>query len=193
MRAVIISTLGVVGRDESVRAEAARRFDAGQVDGDLAVAVLRVVADQDRPGDYETFLERYRHPRDPQEEQRYLRALYAFNEERVALDAAERCFGEIRSQDAQLVLGLLTSNRVTGPAVWRYLTSRWQEALDRSAPDLQEFLARGVQTFYTDPVLAAEAEAFLLAHPVDGQRTAIQYLELLRVGLAFAAAVRQQF
>ncbi len=44
-------------------------------DGDLANAILRVVASQDRPGDYETFLERYRNAASPQDEQRYMRGL----------------------------------------------------------------------------------------------------------------------
>jgi len=193
MRGVILATLGTVGRDESVRAEASRRFAANTLDGDIAGAVLRVVADQNRPEDYATFLERYRHARDPQEELRYLRGLAGFSDETLALDAAALCFTEVRSQDAQIVLGMLSMQRDSGPAVWRYMTSRWQEALDRSAPDLQEMLTLGVATFYTDAAFAAQVEAFHLAHPVVGQRTVTQRLELLHVGLAFAAAVRQQF
>jgi puromycin-sensitive aminopeptidase len=193
MRGIIVSTLGVVGRDESVRTEAVRRFEADTLDGDLATHVLRVVADQNRPGDFETFVERYRHARDPQEEMRYLRGWAGFSDERVALEAAALCFTEVRSQDAQVTLGLLTTPRVSGPAVWRYMTSRWPEALDRSSPDLQEWMTWGVPTFYTDPAFAAQVEDFHLANPIVGQRWVIQRLELLHVGLAFAAAVRQQF
>ncbi|MFI5036283.1 MAG: M1 family metallopeptidase [Acidimicrobiales bacterium] len=192
-RAVVVGVLGTVGADEAVRAEAARRFEADDLDGDLAAAVLRVVAEQNRPGDYETFLERFRHARTPQEEQRYLIGLAGFSEERVALDAAALCFSEVRSQDAPFVLGYLSMQRVTGPAVWRYVTSRWPEALSHSSPELQEKLTLGLTTYFTDSAFAAEVEAFHLAHPVSGQRTVLQRLELLRVGLAFAAAVRQQF
>ena len=49
-----------VGGNEAIRAEAVTRFEANEINGDLANAILRVVASQDRPGDYETFLERYR-------------------------------------------------------------------------------------------------------------------------------------
>ncbi|NBV26822.1 MAG: M1 family peptidase, partial [Actinobacteria bacterium] len=45
LRAVAISTLGILGRDEAVRAEAVRRFDAGQLEGDTARALLRIVED----------------------------------------------------------------------------------------------------------------------------------------------------
>ncbi|HEY5105092.1 MAG TPA: M1 family metallopeptidase, partial [Acidimicrobiales bacterium] len=53
LRSVVISTLGTFGNDENVRAEAVRRFEANDMAGDLAAAILRVVANQDRPGDYE--------------------------------------------------------------------------------------------------------------------------------------------
>jgi puromycin-sensitive aminopeptidase len=36
LRALTISTLGILGRDEAVRAEAVRRYDANQLDGDTA-------------------------------------------------------------------------------------------------------------------------------------------------------------
>ncbi|MGC8509454.1 MAG: M1 family metallopeptidase [Acidimicrobiales bacterium] len=194
-RAIIIGLLGITGGDESVRAEARRRFAAGEMDGDLAATILRIVADQNQPGDYETFLERYRHAPTPQEEMRYLMALGGFGDERIALDAAERCFHEFRPQDAPIVLMALTRNEKTGPAVWRYLTSRWDEALARFSPSHHSRLAGGVPTFIRDPAFAAEVEAFHVAHPVVGgyPATVPQQLERLRVGLAFAAAIRSQF
>ncbi len=194
-RALIIGLLGIAGGDESVRAEARRRFTTGEMDGDLAATILRIVADQNHPGDYETFLERYRHAPTPQEEMRYLTALGGFSDERLALDAAERCFHEFRPQDAPIVLMALTRNEQTGPAVWRYLTSRWDEALARFSPSHHSRLAAGVPTFIRDPAFAAEVEAFHVAHPVVGgyPATVPQQLERLRIGLAFATAIRSQF
>ena len=194
-RAIIIGLLGITGGDESIRAEACRRFDANELDGDLAATILRLVADQNRPGDYETFLERYRHAPTPQEEMRYLAGLGGFSDERLALDAAERCFHEFRAQDAPIVLVGLTRNERTGPAVWRYLTARWDDALSRFSPSLHARLAAGVPTFIRDPAFAAEVEAFHVAHPVVGgyPATVAQQLERLRVGLTFATAIRSQF
>ena len=100
LRALVLSTLGTTGANASIQAEAARRFDANDINGDLAYAILRVVASQDRPGDYETFIERFRSASSPQDEQRYWRGLAGFNEERVALDAADKAFSEFRNQDA---------------------------------------------------------------------------------------------
>jgi puromycin-sensitive aminopeptidase len=195
LRANVIATLGMFGGDQEVRAEAIRRYEAGEMDGDLAQSILRVVASQDRPGDYEAFLEHYRSAPTAQEQFRYLVALGAFNEERVALDAAEKAFSEFRTQDAPLVLPLWTRNEITGPAVWRYMTSRWDEATTRFPVNSHARMASGVTTFIKDPAFAEEVEAFHLAHPVTGGYPASvpQWLELMHVGLAFAAAMRQQF
>ena len=195
LRASVILMLGVFGANSEVRAEAIRRYEAGAMDGDLAQSILRVVASQDRPGDYEAFLEHYRSASTPQEQMRYLIALGSFNDERVALDAAEKCFSEFRTQDAPLVLPVYTRNEITGPAVWRYLTSRWDEATARFPKNTHARLASGIPTFIKDPAFADEVEAFHRAHPVSGGYPASvdQWIELMRVGLSFAAVIRPQF
>ncbi len=193
LRALAISALGVWAQDEAVRAEAVRQFEADQMDGDLARAILRVVADQDRPGDYATFLERHRRARDPQEEVRYLWALAGFNDPASSRDAAERCFSEFRNQDGPLLMGMLTRNATTGADTWRYLTTRWEEALAKFPPSTHSRMAAGVSTFITDAAFADEVEAFHRSHPIGGeQRTVEQELERMRIGLAFAQRLRGQ-
>ncbi len=194
LRALVLSTLGIVGGDESIRAEALQRFDADTLDGDLARSILRLTADQNRPGDYETFLDRFRHAQNPQEEQRYQWGLADFPDERCALDAAEKCFSEFRNQDATIELGLLTRNARTGPRVWTYLTTRWDEAVEKFPPSSLSRLALGIPTFITDEAFAATVEAFHKSHSLGGeQRTIDQQLERMRIGLTFCAAMRQQF
>ena len=193
LRAIVIGTLGTIGADESVRAEAQRRFEANTMDGNLAPAIMRVVAGENRPGTYETFLERYHHAPNPQVEQRYLHALGAFGDERVALDAATQCFESFRTQDSPVVLGLLTRNERTGPAVWRYLTGRWDEAVARFPASAHAYMALGLPTFIRDAALADEVERFHTEHSLGGeQRTVVQQIERMRVGLTFAQAVRRQ-
>ncbi|MDE3146903.1 MAG: M1 family metallopeptidase, partial [Acidobacteriota bacterium] len=160
VRATALSVLGTLGGREDVRTEAVRRFEANDLHGDTARAVLRVVARQDRPGDYATFLERYAAAGTPQEEVRYLYSLGEFDDEATALDAARRCFDEFRNQDGPIVLGLMTMNAHTGPAVWRYITSRWDEALEKFPPSTQVRLALGVNTFISDAPFAEEVAAF---------------------------------
>jgi len=195
MRAIVLRVLGTLVGDEAIRAEAVRRFEANQLDADIAGATLAIVACQDRPGDYENFLERYRHATTPQEEMRILLSgLPQFREERVALDAAEKCFSEFRSQDASPEFALLTANAVTGPAVWRYMTGRWDDALSMFPLNTLYYLTHGVPTFIKDEAFADTVERFHTEHPIEGmQRMVEQDLERMRVGLTFAAAMRQQF
>jgi puromycin-sensitive aminopeptidase len=195
VRSLVLGVLGTIVEDAAIRAEAVRRFEANELDGDLAGSILRIVASQDRAGDYETFLERYRHAPTPQDAQRYLRwGFGAFREERVALDAAEKCFSEFRTQDASTVLGILSRNEVTGPAVWRYFTGRWDEAIAKFPTDTLDRSTLGVSTFIKDAAFAAAVDAFHTAHPIVGrQRTVEQALERMHVGVVFADALRRQF
>jgi puromycin-sensitive aminopeptidase len=194
LRATLISTLGVFANDETIQAEAVRRFEANELDGDLARSILRVVAHQNRPGDYQIFLERYKSATTPQDELRYLYSLSDFPDLEVARDVINRCFEEFRVQDAPMILGLLTANAVVGSDVWRTLAGRWDEALASFPPSLMVRLTVGIPTFIKDRALADSVEAFHHGHTLGGdQRTVEQYLERMRVGLAFADALREQF
>ncbi len=194
LRATVLLTLGRIGEHEGIRAEARRRFEANTMDGNLAPAILRIVAADGLWADYEIFLERYRTGATPQDKQRYLRAFSGFGIEEIALDFAAKCFTEVRTQDASSSLGLLSTNAATGPAVWRYIASRWDDALATFPRDTASYMALGVSTFITDPAFATQVEAFHQSHSLGGlQRTVDQALERMRVGIAFTKAVRQQF
>ncbi len=193
LRALAIQLLGTYGQDEAIIAESFRRFDANELVGDLAAPVLAIVVNQNRAGDLDECERRRKNAATPQDEQRYLRGLSGFSEERVALDAANKCFGEIRSQDASAVLGLLSMNATTGPSVWRLIASRWNEALAKFPPNTLSYMTLGIRTFINDATFADEVEAFHTSHQLSGeQRTVQQNIELMRVGLTFAAAMREQ-
>jgi puromycin-sensitive aminopeptidase len=193
VRATAIGALGTLGQDEGIQAEAYRLYLSDNLDGDIARAVLRVVASRGRRAEFDTFLERWRAAKTPQEEQRYQFGLADFPGEAEALDAAERCFSEFRSQDGPIILGLLERNRVTGPAIWRYVASRWEDALARFSPNTHTRMVNGLVTFFGDPTVVHEVEEFHRHHPIAGEeRTVDQMLERLRVGLTFRDAMRAQ-
>ena len=193
VRAITISTLGTYGHDANVVAEAQRRFDTGTLEGDTANAILRVTANANRPGDYEEFLKRFENALDPQEEQRYQRALAHFPDPDIALDAARRCLEEFRTQDGPMTLGLLTRNRVSGPAVWRFITERWDEAMERFPVNGRDRMCVGIPTFIADRAFADSVASFCDTHPIAGeQRTIAQHIERMRIGLDFADAIRPQ-
>ena len=194
LRANVIAVLGRLGGDESIKATARALFLANTMDGNLANAILRIVADDGLESDYQVFLDRYRNGATPQEKQRYLRSFNAFGVPPIALDFAEKCFTEVRSADGSSTLAGLTTNPDTGAAVWEYVTSRWDDAIARFPRDTSYYLAMGIPTFINDPALADSAAAFMRAHPMGGmQKSVEQAIEKMYIGLAFATAVRRQF
>jgi puromycin-sensitive aminopeptidase len=194
LRAIVLATLGTIGGDEAIQAEARRRFEADETDGDLGNAILLVVAEGGSEADYRTMLERFRHAPTPQAEQRYRRALAGFDVAAIALDVAALCFTEIRSQDAPNVLASLARLRVCGPDVWRYITGRWDDAIKNFPAYLLARLTWGLPTYITDEAFSAEVEAFLNTHPLELQwRLVNQSIEKMHVGLTFTTAMRAQF
>ena len=118
--------MGTVGADAEVRAEAARRFDASPIGGgsgdpipaDIETAMLAVVAQLVRPGDYDALLERYRSASTPQEEMRSLGALAGFPDVDLCLRTFDLAMTEVRSQNGFSVIGALLANPVGNQAVW---------------------------------------------------------------------------
>ena len=145
-RALVLSSLGTIGADPVVRAEAARRFDGPDpVDPDIEGAVLAAVAHQLRPGDYETILDRYRHPANPQEELRYLTALATFPDPALGRRTFELARTEVRTQNGPYLVATLLSNRVAGPAVWEEVKAHWDMLLDRFPMNSHARMVDGVR------------------------------------------------
>ncbi len=193
LRASLVRALGVLGDDADVRRGAIERFDgpAGSIDPDIASAVLDVVAQQLRPGDYDTVLARYRDAATPQEEQRYLFALGAFPDVGLTERTVELCFDEVRTQNAPYLLRDLLANRVTGPTAWALLEERWEEALAKFPANSHSRMLDGVSALCADPSVAARVTAFLEAHPLAvGSRQVSQALERLAINVAFGQRAR---
>ncbi|MGH9046123.1 MAG: M1 family metallopeptidase [Acidimicrobiales bacterium] len=196
LRSVLLSTLGTIGKDEAIRAEAARRFDAARnggepVNADLEGAVLGVLADQRRPGDYDAFYARYQSAGTPQQEQRYLSALAAFPDVELGTHTFELALHDVRTQDAPYLITGLLANRVAGPAVFERLTDHFDEVLDRFPVNSHSRMLQGVRTMCGDAAVARRVTEFLSARPLrSGQRSVDQALERLWVNVDFVERER---
>ncbi len=187
LRATVVAALGTLGRDEAVIAEATRRFDAGDVVGDLANAIVSITMRQDRPGDPATCEARREAAATPQDEQRYLFAPAASSNPGVVMDAFERAFTTVRTQDAPYLVGALMRNRVGGPAVWRAMTERWTQAIELFPAGSPVAMVTGLHTFGSLPELAADVRRFHELHPLEiGQQQVAQVLDLMDVHVALA-------
>jgi puromycin-sensitive aminopeptidase len=198
LRAMAINLLGTIGADEEVRSEAARRFDASPIAGgstaippDIESAVLAVVAQLLRPGDYDAVLARYRSASTPQEEMRALGTLAAFPDVELCLQTFDLAMTEVRSQNGFAVLGALLANPVACQAIWTRITERWDEIIDRFPKNAPVRIIESVPALCADADFAQSAIAFLTSHPLaSGPRRVAQSIERLQVNVAFAARER---
>ena len=187
LRAIVISVLGAVGHDAAVIAEAMARFDSGAVSGDLANAIVSITMLQQRPGDPETCEQRREAATNPQDEQRYLFAPASSSDPAVLLDAFERCFTTVRTQDAPYLIGSMIRSRVAGPQIWRSMTNRWSDAIELFPAGSPAAMASGLSSLVTNGEFAAEIRAFHESHPLEiGQQQVAQILDVMDLNAALA-------
>jgi len=189
LRSAVLRTLGTIGADPGVRAEAAARFAArasAPLHGDTASAVLDIVAAEGGVDEYEAYLASYRAATTPQEENRYLDALASFGDADLAARTFELAMTEVRSQDAPFLIRLQLANRETGPATWERIVASWDEFPRKFPSNTLPRMLDGIRALCSPPELAAEVTAFVAAHPLAaGGRTVDQILERLAMSVAF--------
>ncbi len=150
-----------------------------------------MVAELDRPGDYEALLERYRNAATPQEEMRSLSALAVFPDVDLCLRTFDLAMTEVRSQNGFMVIGALLANRVGNQATWTRLTESWDAVLERFPKNAPPRMIESLPALCADEDFAARAIAFLDDHPLSsGPRRVAQSIERLHVNVAFAARER---
>jgi puromycin-sensitive aminopeptidase len=192
LRSTLLEALGTIGADFEVRERSARLHadflaDRAPLDPELAGAVVSVVASTGGQAEYDAFLERFRNPRTPQEEMRYLYALARFEEADLVARTLELSRSEVRTQNAPFVVQLLLGNRAGGQQAWTFVKERWEELLARLPDNTIPRMVDGVSALWRPAELAADVHAFFAEHPLrSGQRTLQQTLERLDVSQAFA-------
>jgi puromycin-sensitive aminopeptidase len=178
LRATLIRRLGTTGANTEIRKEAIRRFDAGDVEGDLAPAVITVVGSLNRPGDYEEMIRRFREANDPQTETRYRDGIAAFTDEAMIMRAYAEVFDIFRLQDAPLAIFRLVANRVAGLPVWSAIADNWEAVTERVPAQLQVMVGVGLIFQVADLDTVARVKAFHREHVLPaGQQMISQALE----------------
>jgi puromycin-sensitive aminopeptidase len=191
LRSVLLRTLGTTGADPAVRARVAEVH--GEVlagrrpsDPDLAGAMASVVAVTGDEAAFDAFLERFRHPANPQEQLRYLYALGEFSDPALVARALELARTEVRSQNAPFLIQRALSNHRNGPLAWEFVKGHWDELLDR-LPDNTIVRMLEAVAGLCQPAQAADVHAFFADHEVpQGERSLQQVLERLDINVAFA-------
>jgi puromycin-sensitive aminopeptidase len=194
LRSAVLRTLGTIGADSDVRAEAASRFarrEATPLHGDIASAVLDIVATVGGVDEYEAYLAHYRNPSTPQEENRYLDALASFGDAALATRTFELAMTDVRSQNAPFLIRLLLVNREAGPATWERIVAAWDEFPKKFPSNTLPRMLDGVRALCSPPEFAAGVTSFIAANPLAaGGRTVDQILERLAMSVDFGRRER---
>ncbi len=190
LRGTLLRTRGVLGEDPDSIAEARRLFaevaEAGaRVDGEVAAAVVAIVAASGDHADYLRLVAAYQAASSPQDETRYLRAMAAVPEPSAAAETVAMLLGgEIRTQHAASTIARLIGNRHVGPAAWEVVKEHWDDLIALLPP----FNARIALTFAhlrSEPEVAADIADWLAAHPLPAAaKYTAQQLERLAVRVA---------
>jgi puromycin-sensitive aminopeptidase len=189
LRGDLLRALGTLGNETEVQRRAAELFaahqaDPGAVDPNVWAAMVAILGHAGDEARYADFLARFRSARTPQEEQRFLYALVAFRRPDLVAQTLNRTLnGEIRTQDAPLVLRHLLMNVHSREAAWAFVQARWEE-MNHNYPLVGiRRICEGLIGL-ARPEWEQEVHAFVKQRQIDlGGKTLRQFLEQLRIAV----------
>lgn len=200
LRSQIISVLGTLVKDPEVIEFAQSTFRSemsgeATMEPSLAQSILRIIAANGDEADYAFVLDKYRHPSDPIEEQRYLSALSEFTE----LPLIERTLGmslsEIRSQDAPFTISKMLAGATSGPIAFDFVANNYEALASRFPESTISRMIEGMAVLYSPEISnrANEVRNFLanVRIPETGKKL-LQIRERFEANLALSNRLRSQ-
>lgn len=178
LRANVLTALGTIGQDETVLAEARRRFgaflsDKNSLDRDLVSPVATIVAYNGTAKEYEQFKAMYKTAPTPEERVRALHMLPEFKSPDLVDQSLELSLGkEVRLQDAPHLLGGILRRRQMQDRAWQFITKNWDRMRSVYPEDMVPGVVSSAEGFSTESQLA-ELKSFLDSHPVPSGTTAV--------------------
>jgi puromycin-sensitive aminopeptidase len=186
LRGELIRALGILGNHPLVQARAAEVYARAEtVDANVLAAVIPVLAFTGENQRYEEFTSRFRAAQTPQEEQRYLHALPAFRPPPLVEQTLTRTLnGEIRTQDAPLILRTLLTSVHGRELAWSFVKMNW-DVMNRLYPTVGvRRMMEGIVGLAT-PELERDVLRFVRDRQIDlGGKVLPQYLEQLRIAVS---------
>jgi puromycin-sensitive aminopeptidase len=192
LRGDILRAMGTLGNDADIQVEARAFYArhgaaASSTDPGVLAAAIAILAHAGGEGEYEAFLTRFKDAKTPQDEQRYLHALAAFRApELVQRTLISTVNGEVRTQDAPLLVRDLLVAVHSREQAWSFVKEHWDE-MERLYPSLSGLarMCEGITALATPALEADVRRFFALRTVVLGGKTLEQYLEQLRIAVAF--------
>ena len=189
LRGELIGAQGKLGNDPAIQRHATELYrvyceNATAVDPNVVPSLVAILAHTGDTTRYDEFNERFRTAATPQEERRYLFSLAAFQPKTLLERTLARTIsGEIRTQDAPVLVSTILSNVYGRELAWEFLKTNW-ETMDQLFP--KQGLRRmcgGIVSLAT-PDLERDVRDFFATRKIDlGGKTLDQYLEQLRIAV----------
>ncbi|MGH7813961.1 MAG: M1 family metallopeptidase [Candidatus Binataceae bacterium] len=189
LRGTLIGALGTLGGDPEVQKRAREHYarfeaDPASADRDLIPALVNILAYSGDAARYEEFKKKFKAPRTPQEEQRYLFALTGFRDLTLLKQTMEMSLdGQVRTQNAPYVMHSLLLNPACRYQAWDFMRANWEKMVDKY-PD--SALPRMCEAVVALLDREDEVKKFFAAHRVRiGAKLMDQHLERLSVAVKF--------
>ena len=179
--------MGTIAADREIQDEAKRTVAEGRrnpelVDPAVLSGAVDVAASVGESVDFADYVEQMKAATSPQAESRYLNSLADFPDQIEHVELQRMILeGEIRSQNAPMVIRRALANRAQGRFTWDFVTANW-EHLNEAFPT--SMIVRMVESIDTMsyPGDVEQVAAFFADHPIEqGAKTLAQYLEFQRV------------
>ena len=191
LRGDLLRALGTLGNDRDTQARAAACHaeygrNPAAVDPNVLPAIVAVLAHAGDAARYAEFAGRYRTAATPQEERRYLYALASFQSTDLLTRTLKQTLsGEFRTQDAPFMVRMVLMNVVGRELAWQFVKTNW-DTMDRLYPKQGlRRMCEGIVGLST-PALERDVRTFFRERKIDlGGKTLAQYLEQLRIAVAF--------
>ena len=191
LRGELLRAMGTLGNDAAVQARARDlcvgfRDDPSAADPNVLAALIAILAHTGGEAEYIEFLGKFKRAQTPQEEQRYLYSLAGFRDAALFRKTLQLTVnGEVRTQDAPYLVRSLLMSVHARELAWQFVKEHW-ETMERQYPlgGLRR-MCEGITALAT-PALETDVREFFTSRNISlGGKTLAQYLEQLRIAVAF--------
>jgi|HubBroStandDraft_1064217.scaffolds.fasta_scaffold20796_1 puromycin-sensitive aminopeptidase len=189
LRGTLIGALGTLGDDPEVQKHARdlyARFEDNpeSADRDLMPPLVNILAYSGDGARYEEFKRKFKAPRTPQEEQRYLFALANFRDRDLLRKTMEMTLdGQVRTQNSPYLMHSLLLNPASRYEAWDFARAHWDEMIHKYPDNALPRMCEAVVALLDRE---DEIKKFFAEHRVRlGGKIIDQHLERLSVAVGF--------
>jgi puromycin-sensitive aminopeptidase len=191
LRGMLVGTLGTIGDDADVRAQAAEFYDRykndrASISPDLVTPILTILAQSGDERRFNVFVKEFKEAANPQEEDRYLYSLAAFRDPQLLSRTLEKTLnGEIRTQNGPILMRTVMQNTAGRELAWQFVNQNWALLLKTFDSNMLSRMLEGMTALVTEELLNETRQFFIRNEPKQGKKLIDQHLEKQAVAVAF--------